>query len=210
MNDRELTKHLAMKTRPVLFGQQLLAKETAKLIDTRNGVMLHNKSLKSLRNLKEYHRHVTSDRLSTTRGRRDTNSKQDSIVLTVSGNALPTLEQVASMNGTADLPKIIHVSKRHAECPGLRRRALCPWVYETRVNPTFQPPRVRVAVCNSGTTQLGELLVVCEQIYSEITLKRRFCQDEPDQCYEKVRLPVGCVAAVPCVLQSAGLTQTYS
>ncbi|KAH3885321.1 hypothetical protein DPMN_009315 [Dreissena polymorpha] len=91
-------------------------------------------------------------------------------------------------------------TKRSSECRGLRTRALCPWKYETVVDRTYVPSRLRIVKCESSTVQIPNSIIQCEEVYTLQHVRIHDCVGDEDSCERDIQIPVGCVAARPCVV----------
>ena len=96
--------------------------------------------------------------------------------------------------------------KRNANyeaCPGLRTRAMCPWSYSFRTNSSWVQNRLQVATCASSIPRFLPhrflSTIRCEEMFQVQIMTIANCVGS--QCTDSVRVPVGCVPVIPCVVQ---------
>ena len=97
-------------------------------------------------------------------------------------------------------------SKRNTNyeaCPGLRTRAMCPWSYSFRTNSSWVQNRLQVATCASSIPRFLPhrflSTIRCEEMFQVQIMTIANCVGS--QCNESVRVPVGCIPVIPCVVQ---------
>lgn len=79
---------------------------------------------------------------------------------------------------------------------------VCPSRYETRNLSHVENGIKRVVVCVNTQPTIENTLLECKEIYKCKSMKRRDC-NAGSECYEDVRVPVGCIATKPVIIQTA-------
>ncbi|KAL3857450.1 hypothetical protein ACJMK2_012120 [Sinanodonta woodiana] len=87
-----------------------------------------------------------------------------------------------------------------AQCRNtLGQRAICHWTYQTDFNITREPAVIQKVVCSSPRVFLNKRMITCETVYTQMIFRRANCIGDDCSIYQSV--PVGCVAAEPCIVQ---------
>ena len=94
-------------------------------------------------------------------------------------------------------------STNYEACPGLRTRAMCPWSYSFRTNSSWVQNRLQVATCASSIPRFLPhrflSTIRCEELFQVQIMTIANCVGS--QCTDSVRVPVGCIPVIPCVVQ---------
>ena len=94
-------------------------------------------------------------------------------------------------------------STNYEACPGLRTRAMCPWSYSFRSNSSWVQNRLQVATCASSIPRFLPhrflSTIRCEEMFQVQIMTIANCVGS--QCTDSVRVPVGCIPVIPCVVQ---------
>ncbi|KAL3857449.1 hypothetical protein ACJMK2_012119 [Sinanodonta woodiana] len=87
-----------------------------------------------------------------------------------------------------------------AQCRNtLGQRAICHWTYQTDIDITREPAVIQKVVCSSPRVFLNKRMITCETLYTQMMFRRANCIGDDCLIYQSV--PVGCVAAEPCIVQ---------
>lgn len=117
--------------------------------------------------------------------------------------------QENSVNGTnisiTNIPGIVGSRRQRSEhCSNnIRRRSICPWVYEYATNYTLLPETVQTISCQSGFSRITNSVIHCHQLYDYKLFRVRHCMDNTGSaCLVRIRVKSGCVATFPCVVST--------
>ncbi|KAK3606698.1 hypothetical protein CHS0354_012902 [Potamilus streckersoni] len=91
-------------------------------------------------------------------------------------------------------PRDVQLECGHA----LMQRAICHWRYDTDIDVTREPAVIQKAICSTRRVFLKSRLIVCETLHIDMIFRRANCIG--NDCYFRQYIPVGCVAAMPCVV----------